>query len=215
MNENRYKALRWSSAAVIAALTLGCAGGGGVTPAELAAGEVANGAEADPDTYVIGPGDGLQIFVWGHADLTTNVTVRPDGNISTPLVEDLPAAGSTPTGLARLVEERLAEFIRTPQVTVIVQNFVGEYARQVRVVGQAAQPQSLAYREGMTLLDVLSAVGGLSEFASGNRAKLVRKVDGKEQVIKVRLDDLLNEGDLDQNVRVRPGDVLIIPESFF
>lgn len=209
-----HKLVRWSIAAMTAALLAGCAGGG-ITPAELAAGEVANGAEADPDNYVIGPGDGLQIFVWGHGDLTTNVTVRPDGNISTPLVEDLPAAGSTPTKLARLVEERLSEFIRTPQVTVIVQSFVGEYARQVRVVGQAAQPQSLAYREGMTLLDVLIAVGGMSEFAAGNRAKLVRKVDGKEQVIKVRLDDLLNEGDLEQNVRVRPGDVLIIPESFF
>ena len=211
MNVNRNNVLCWLAAALLA----GCSGGGAITPAELAAGEVATGAEADPDTYVIGPGDGLQIFVCGHEDLTTGVTVRPDGNISTPLVEDLPAAGKTPTGLARLVEERLSEFIRTPQVTVIVQNFVGEYARQVRVVGQAAQPQSLSYRDGMTVLDVLIAVGGLSEFAAGNRAKLVRKVNGEEQVIKVRLDDLLNDGDLNQNVRIRPGDVLIIPESFF
>lgn len=214
MQAKRFNLRRGLLAIGLATLLAGCAGGG-ITPSELAAGEVANGAEADPDNYVIGPGDGLQIFVWGHEDLSTNVTVRPDGNISTPLVEDLPAAGSTPTELARLVEERLGEFVRTPQVTVIVQNFVGEYARQVRVVGQAAQPQSLAYRDGMTLLDVLIAVGGLSEFAAGNRAKLVRKVNGEEQVIRVRLDDLLNEGDLEQNVRIRPGDVLIIPESFF
>lgn len=214
MHRSLRKLVPWSLAAITVTTLAACAGGG-ITPAELAEGSVANGAEADPDTYIIGPGDGLQIFVWGHPDLTTNVTVRPDGNISTPLVEDLPASGSTPTGLARLVEQRLSEYIRTPQVTVIVQNFVGEYARQVRVVGQAAQPQSLAYREGMTLLDVLIAVGGLSEFAAGNRAKLVRQVDGKEQVIRVRLDDLLNQGDLEQNVRIRPGDVLIIPESFF
>ncbi|MFK8053039.1 MAG: XrtA/PEP-CTERM system exopolysaccharide export protein [Woeseiaceae bacterium] len=191
----------------------GCAGSGSISPAEVAEAEATEGVDAD--SYVIGPGDGLQIFVWGHEDLTTGVNVRPDGNISTPLVEDLPAAGKTPTQLARLVEERLSEFVRTPQVTVIVQSFVGEYGRQVRVVGQAAQPQSLAYRDGMTLLDLIISVGGLSEFAAGNRAKIVRKVSGEEQVIRVRLDDLLNKGDLDQNVRIRPGDVLIIPESFF
>ena len=192
---------------------VGCAGGGSIAPGDIV--DAGDATQADADTYVIGPGDGLQIFVWGHDDLTTAVTVRPDGNISTPLVEDLPASGKTPTQLARLVEERLSEFVRTPQVTVIVQNFVGEYGRQVRVVGQAAEPQSLAYREGMTLLDLLISVGGLSEFAAGNRAKLVRKVNGEEQVIRVRLDDLVNKGDLEQNVRIRPGDVLIIPESFF
>ena len=197
----------------LASIALVACGGGGLSPADVREADGADGADAE--TYVIGPGDGLQIFVWGHEDLTTAVNVRPDGNISTPLVEDLSASGKTPTELARLGEERLSEYVRTPQVTVIVQNFVGEYGRQVRVVGQAAQPQSLAYRDGMTLLDLLISVGGLSEFAAGNRAKLVRKVDGEEQTIRVRLDDLINKGDLEQNVRIRPGDVLIIPESFF
>lgn len=195
----------------VTAFLVGCAGGGGA-PAQT----FSDSADpTDPDAYVIGPGDGLQVFVWGHPDLTSEVTVRPDGNISTPLVEDMPAAGNTPTELARLVEERLSEYVRLPTVTIIVQSFVGEYERQVRVVGQAAEPQSLNYRDGMTLLDVMISVGGLSEFAAGNRAKLVRRIGGDEQVIQVRLDDLLNKGDLSQNVRVRPGDVLIIPESFF
>ena len=194
-------------------LLAGCAGGG-VPATQITNAEVS--AEAvDDTTYVIGPGDGLRVFVWGHDDLSSNVTVRPDGNISTPLVEDMHAAGRTPTQLARLVETRLSEYVRSPTVTIIVQNFVGEYDRQIRVVGQAAEPQSMNFREGMTVLDVMIAVGGLSEFAAGNRAKLVRRVDGKEQTIKVRLDDLLNDGDIGQNVRVKPGDVLIIPESFF
>jgi len=178
-------------------------------------------AEADgsnggaDDDYVIGPGDSLQVFVWGHDDLSTTVQVRPDGEISTPLVEDMQAAGRTPTQLARDIEETLSEYVRSPTVTIIVQQFVGEYDRQIRVVGQAAQPQALSYREGMSLLDVMIAVGGLSEFASGNKAKIVRKVDGKEQVIKVRISDLLNKGDMQQNVNMLPGDVLIIPESIF
>ena len=167
------------------------------------------------DDYVIGPGDGLQVFVWGHDDLSTTVQVRPDGQISTPLVEDLQAAGKTPTELARAVESVLTEYVRNPTVTVIVQQFVGEYARQIRVVGQAAEPQALSYRNGMTLLDVMIEVGGLSEFASGNKAKIVRRENGQEEVIRVRISDLLNKGDMDQNVRMMPGDVLIIPESVF
>ncbi len=166
--------------------------------------------------YVIGPGDSLQVFVWGHADLTSTVTVRPDGAISTPLVEDMRAAGRTPTELARAVEIVLEEYVRSPTVTIILQGFVGEYERQIRVVGQAAEPQALSYRNGMTLLDVMIAVGGLSEFASGNKAKIVRRqADGKETVINVRISDLLNKGHMQQNVRMMPGDVLIIPESMF
>jgi polysaccharide export outer membrane protein len=167
------------------------------------------------DVYVIGPGDGLQVFVWGHDDLSTQVQVRPDGQISTPLVEDLPAAGRTPTELARSIERILAEYVRNPTVTVIVQQFIGEFARQIRVVGQAAEPQALSYRNGMTLLDVMIEVGGISEFASGNKAKIVRRENGQEEVIRVRISDLLNKGDMDQNVRMMPGDVLIIPESVF
>ena len=176
-----------------------------------------DGAESSSrnDNYIIGPGDSLEVFVWGHADLSTTVQVRPDGEISTPLVEDMQAAGRTPTELARVVEETLAEYVRSPTVTIIVQQFVGEYDRQIRVVGQAAQPQALSYSDGMSLLDVMIEVGGLSEFASGNKAKIVRRQNGEEQTIKVRISDLLNKGDMNQNVKMMPGDVLIIPESMF
>jgi len=193
-------------------LLLVLAGCGGSTPS-ISADTYATAVEQD---YVIGPGDALQVFVWGHDDLTSTVQVRPDGEISTPLVEDMRAAGRTPTELAREVETVLEEYVRSPTVTIIVQQFVGEYERQIRVVGQAAEPQALAYRNGMTLLDVMIAVGGLSEFASGNKAKIVRRPPGGEEiVINVRISDLLNKGDMQQNVRVLPGDVLIIPESMF
>jgi len=165
--------------------------------------------------YIIGPGDTLKIFVWNHADLTATVPVRPDGRISTPLVEDMQAAGKTSTQLARDVEGVLTQYVRTPTVNVIVEQFVGGYGERVRVVGQAANPQSMPYREGMTLLDVMIAVGGLGEFAAGNRAKIVRSEGGKQSEIKVRLDDLLNDGDVKLNMPMRPGDVLIIPESRF
>jgi polysaccharide biosynthesis/export protein len=165
--------------------------------------------------YVIGPGDTLQVFVWGDNELSTEVVVRPDGLITTPLVEDLPASGKTPTELARTLEARLSKFVKNPKVTVSVTNFVGRYTEQVRVVGQAAQPQSLPYRDGMTLLDVIISVGGLTEFAAGNKATIVRKVDGKTQQYRVRLDDLIRDGDISANTRMMPGDVLIIPESWF
>lgn len=165
--------------------------------------------------YEIGAGDTIEIFVWDHPDLSTNVEVRPDGRISTPLVEDLKAAGRTPTQLARDIEELLSEYIRSPIVTVIMQGFVGEQSQQIRVVGQAVEPRAIQYRQGMTLLDVVIEVGGLSEFAAGNRAKIVRRLNGKEIEIKVRLDDLVNRGRTDQNVVMYPGDVLIVPESFF
>ena len=167
------------------------------------------------DDYKIGPGDGLQIFVWDHEDLSTEVQVRPDGQISTPLVEDLQAAGRTPTQLARDIETVLADYVRTPVVTVIMQGFVGEGAQQVRVVGQAMSPRAFQYRQGMTVLDVLIAVGGLTEFAAGNKAKIVRETSEGEVEIRVRLSDLLNDGDTRQNITMKPGDVLIIPQSFF
>jgi polysaccharide biosynthesis/export protein len=178
------------------------------------ASELPEEVSGQSDEYQIGPGDSLQIFVWDHEDLSTTVQVRPDGRISTPLVEDLQAAGKTPTALGRDIEGVLSEYVRSPVVTVIMQGFVGDARQQVRVVGQAAQPQAIQYRQGMTVLDVMIAVGGLSEFASGNRAKIVRKVNGEAVDIRVRLDDLLNEGRIDENIRMLPGDVLIIPESF-
>jgi polysaccharide export outer membrane protein len=162
--------------------------------------------------YLIGPGDTLQIFVWDHGDLTTAVQVRPDGRISTPLVEDLQAAGKSPTQLARDIEKVLSEYVRSPVVTVIVQAFVGDTGQQVRVVGQAVQPRALQYRQGMTVLDIVIEVGGLAEFAAGNRARIVRSVNGEQVEIRVRLDDLL-KGKIEQNQRMLPGDVLIIPQS--
>jgi len=166
--------------------------------------------------YLIGPGDRLNVFVWGNTDLSTEVTVRPDGRISTPLVEDVTASGKTPVQLAREMEKQLAQFIKNPVVTVMVQEFVGTLAQQIRVVGEAAQPQAIPYREHLTLLDVMIAVGGLTEFASGNKASIVRTASNKEtQQFRVRVEDLVKYGDISANVDMRPGDILIIPEAWF
>jgi polysaccharide export outer membrane protein len=165
--------------------------------------------------YLIGPGDAVNIIVWRNPEVSMSVPVRPDGKITTPLVEDLPAAGKTSTALARDIEKALAKYIQQPVVTVVVTNFVGNYEEQIRVIGQAAKPQALAYRRNMSLMDVMIAVGGTTEFAAGNRASLIRNVDGKQQRFNVRLDDLVKDGDISANVPMRPGDVLVIPESFF
>jgi polysaccharide export outer membrane protein len=165
--------------------------------------------------YQIGPGDTLNVFVWREPDLSVNIPVRPDGMISTPLVEDIVAVGKTPTQLARDIEHVLSEYIRSPQVTIIVEQFVGTFNAQVRVLGQALNPGAVPYRDGMTLLDVITEAGGLTEFAAGNRSKLVRNADGKNNETRIRLDDLLNKGDLEENVRVQPGDVIVIPEAVF
>ena len=170
---------------------------------------------AEPSEYHIGPGDNLRIFVWNHEDLSVNVPVRPDGMISTPLIENMPAEGKTPSELSRDIESVLAEYIRSPKVNVIVTGFVGAYSDQVRVVGQAQQPQALPYRANMTLLDVMIAVGGLAEFAAGNRAVIIRRQGDQQLRIPARLSDLLNDGDIGANQPMRPGDVLIIPESRF
>lgn len=169
---------------------------------------------ADYD-YIIGPGDSLNIFVWRNPELSTSVPVRPDGKFSTPLVEDLQASGKTPTALAREIEEALGEYIRDPLVTVTVGGFVGEYNEQVRVVGEATQPQAIPYRRDMTALDVMIAVGGLTEFAAGNRASIVRTDNGGQQQYRVRLEDLIKDGDISANVAMQPGDILIIPEAWF
>ena len=165
--------------------------------------------------YLIGPGDNLQIFVWRNAEVTTSVQVRPDGRISTPLVEALEAAGKTPTQLARDIEEVLSVYIKDPIVTVIVRNFVGTYAQQIRVVGAAAKPQAILYRERMTLLDVMIEVGGIDEFANGNKAVIVRQHEGEQLEIDVDVEDLVKGGDISKNVDMMPGDILIIPESWF
>lgn len=174
-----------------------------------------NAKNAAGTEYKIGPGDKLNVFVWGQKDLSAEVPVRPDGKISTPLVEDMVAVGKTPTQLARDIENVLKEYIRTPHVTVIVEQSVGTFASQIRVLGEVMKPGAVPYRERMTLLDVMLQVGGLTEFAAGNRSKLIRTVNGKRQVFRVRLDKLLNHGDLSENMPVKPGDVITVPKALF
>ena len=172
-------------------------------------------AESPGAEYRIGPGDQLNVYVWNHPELSRDVPVRPDGRISTPLVEDMDAAGKAPSQLARDIEAKLGEYVRTPKVNVIVTNAHGTFSDSIRVVGQAAKPQALPFRNGMTLLDVMTTVGGLGEFAAGNRAKIIRRVDGKQVELRVRLKDLVQNGDISANVAMKPGDVLLIPESRF
>jgi polysaccharide biosynthesis/export protein len=172
-------------------------------------------ADAPSSEYLIGPGDSLQIFVFSHPELSVTVPVRPDGRVTTPLIEDLEAVGKTPTQLAREMEQSLSEFIRTPKVNVIPLEFVGTFGNQIRVLGQATKPQALPYRDKMTLLDVMTEVGGLTKFAAGNRARVVRTVNGETKEIRVRLQDLLNRGKMKENMPMQPGDVVIIPEAIF
>jgi len=178
-----------------------------------------NPPEAEPDIeappYLIGAGDTLNIVVWRNPELSLTIPVRPDGTITTPLVEDLPATGKTATQLARDIERALARYIQSPVVTVIVTGFVGPYSQQVRVIGEAAKPQALNYRQNMTLMDVLIAVGGITDFADGNKASILRTSGGKTQQFRVRVKDLIKGGDLSANVTMRAGDVLVIPQSFF
>ena len=167
-----------------------------------------------PD-YKIGPGDSLQIFVWRNPELSTGVSVRPDGRISIPLLEDVSVSGKTPSEVSREVEGELAVFIKDPLVTVMVNGFVGTFDQTIRVVGQAQQPRSIPYRANMTLLDVIIQTGGLTKFADGNNTTLVRVQNGEMREFRVRADDLLNDGDISANVALLPGDILIVPETFF
>ena len=170
---------------------------------------------ASPDyQYVIGAGDTLNIVVWRNPELSMTVPVRPDGKIAAPLVEDLPALGKDSSTLARDIEKALSKVIRDPVVTVVVTGFVGPYSEQIRVVGEAARPQVLAYKQKMTLLDVMIAVGGMTEFADGNGASILRTLDGNKRY-SIRIKDLIKRGDFSANVEMRPGDVLIIPQSWF
>ena len=188
--------------------------------AGLAANAVAQKPAAMPapapqgNQYIIGPGDMINIFVWRNPELSLNVPVRPDGKISTPLVEDMVAVGKTPTQLARDIEKVLAEYVRTPQVNVIVSNAISTFS-QIKVIGQVKSPQALPFRDGLRVIDVVLAVGGLTEYASANRAKLVRQVNGRPTEIPVKLGNLMNKGDMRQNLELRPGDVLVVPQSAF
>lgn len=164
--------------------------------------------------YIIGPGDSLNIIVWRNPELSMSVPVRPDGKISTPLVDELVAQGKNSTEIAREIEQLLGKFVRDPVVTVIVTAFVGPYSEQIRVVGEAAKPQFLPYKQKMTLLDVMIAVGGLTDFADGNAATILRTSEGGKQY-SVRLRDLVKRGEISNNVEMKPGDILVIPQSWF
>jgi polysaccharide export outer membrane protein len=197
------------SGLALCSIVFGC-GGAAVQPDQPIAAVASETGE-----YQIGPGDTLDVFVWRQPDLSVSIPVRPDGRISTPLVENIVAVGKTPSQLAREIESVLSEFIRSPAVNVIVQGFVGTFGEQIRVLGQAVQPHAIPFRERMTLMDAIIEAGGLTEFAAANRARIVRTVGGQSQEIRVRLDDLMNKGKLSENVLMRPGDVVIIPEAVF
>jgi len=196
---------RWMFLAMAVAGLAGCASQYPAAPASA----------ASPDyKYVIGPGDMVNIIVWRNPEISMTVPVRPDGRISAPLVEDMEAMGKDPSTLARDIEKELGKYIRDAVVTVIVTNFVGPYSEQIRVIGEAAKPQILAYKQKMTLLDVMIAVGGMTDFADGNNATILRTSDSNKQY-NVRLKDLVKRGDVSANVEMKPGDVLIIPQSWF
>lgn len=195
----------------LAATSLAACGGRDLTTVPIAP---APPAVSTP--YVIGPGDQLSIFVYQSPQLSTpNLPVRPDGRISMPLIPDIVAAGKTPTVLAKDIEARLKEYVKEPNVSVIVGSFVGPLDRQIRVIGEATEPLAIPYRDGMTVLDVMIQTKGLTRFASGNRAVIVRRVGNERQTLRVRLSDLLRDGDVDQNMAMLPGDTLIIPQSYF
>lgn len=192
---------------LLLAVLAGCATGSPHPPAPLT-------VDAPSLAYKIGPSDTLNIVVWRNPDVSSIVPVRPDGLISTPLVQDLQAAGRTPAELSRELERALAKYIRDPNVTVVVQKFQGVYAEQVRIVGEAAKPQAVAYRRNMTVLDVMIEAGGMTDYANGNAAVLIRSAEGSKQY-RLRLKDLLGRGDISANVAVMPGDIILIPQSWF
>ena len=207
----RWGELLLTGCLVLSPLIVSCASA--PTPAPAPA-PTAAAAKSPDDNYIIGPGDTLEVFVWRNPELTKTVPVRPDGKISTPLVEDMVAVGKTPPQLARDMEKVLSEYVREPKVNIIVSTPVGALGA-VKVVGQVTHPSALPYHEGMRVLDAILAVGGLTQFASGNRARIVRKENGKETTIHVKVADLVNSGDVKQNELLRPGDVLVVPQSIF
>lgn len=202
------------AAFVVAALVLGgLAGCGG--PGTLPSASILKDKQLRNAKYRIGSDDSLQIFIWRNPDLSTTVLVRPDGRITIPLIEDLSATGKTPTQLARDLEKAMSRYVQKPIVTVIVSGFVGPFEDRIRVVGEAARPQALPYRSTMTLLDVMIAVGGITNFAAGNRATITRVSGSKQKTYRLRLDDLMRDGDMSANVKIRPGDVIVVPEAWF
>ncbi|WKB53919.1 XrtA/PEP-CTERM system exopolysaccharide export protein [Eleftheria terrae] len=201
------RSLRVWLAAAAAALLTACGTTGQYPPAPVS-------AQTPDHRYQIGALDTLNIVVWRNPELSSTVSVRPDGRISTPLVEDVMAAGRSPAELARDIEKVLGKYVRDPVVTVVVSNFQGTFSEQIRIVGEAARPQAVPFRQNMTLLDVMIQVGGLTDYANGNGAVLVRGAEGGKQ-FSVRLKDLLKRGDISANVDVKPGDIIIVPQSWF
>jgi polysaccharide export outer membrane protein len=220
----RPSALMLAGWLVVSSLTISCAssppvatppGAAAAAPAPGGAtGVAAAAAKGVSNDYIIGPGDTLEVFVWRNPELSITVPVRPDGKISTPLVENMVAVGKTAPQLARDLEGVLSEYVRQPKVNIIVTTAASAYSL-VKVVGQVTRPQALPYREGMTVLDAVLSVGGLTQFASGNRSRIVRVENGRETIIHVKLADLVNNGDVRQNVPLKPGDVLVVPQSIF
>ncbi|MFM5932364.1 MAG: XrtA/PEP-CTERM system exopolysaccharide export protein [Novosphingobium sp.] len=207
---------RFLAGTAVASLMLsGCAGSS--SGPQLPAASFVAMQEGPGEEYVIGPLDELTVFVWRNPELGANVQVRPDGRITTPLITDMPAVGKTPSMLSEDIKLQLSQYIQDPLVSVIVNKFAGTFSQQVRVIGATEKPASLPYRANMTLLDAMIAVGGLSEYAAGNRAKLIRfdKESGRQKEFALRLGDLLRKGESKANVMLMPGDVIIIPESAF
>ena len=206
LSGRRFPSMGWWGLSLLAGLAVtGCASKYPAAPATAMTADY---------KYLIGPGDTVNVVVWRNPELSQSVPVRPDGKITTPLVEDLDAMGKDPSALARDIEKALEKFIRDPVVTVIVTAFVGPYSEQIRVIGEAAKPQILAYKQKMTVLDVMIAVGGMTDFADGNRAKILRPSENNKEY-SVRLRDLVKRGDVSANVEMKPGDVLIIPQNWF
>ena len=201
------RAIRCLALVAVAGVLAACANTSKYPPAPVSA------ATQDYD-YLVGPGDNINIIVWRNPELSMSVPVRPDGKISTPLIDEMAAQGKTSVEIARDIEKKLEKYVRDPVVTVIVTTFVGPYDQQIRVVGEAAKPQALPFKKQMTVLDVMIAVGGLTDFADGNDATILRASEGGKQ-FSVRLTDLIRRGDISANVEMRPGDILIIPQSFF
>lgn len=204
-----FKKVKFLFSALMLSVLIGCTSSGSQLLPDT------DSATKNNSSYLIGPGDQLQIFVWRNPDLSTSVTVRPDGRISSPLIDDLDVSNLEPMIVAKLIEDRLSTFIRTPRVSIMVSGFNSTLDQQIRVLGNATNPKTLPYRSGMTLLDVMIAVQGLSDFADGDNAQLIRKVNGETQQYIVELDSLIRDGDISKNRAVQPGDTIIIPEAWF
>jgi polysaccharide export outer membrane protein len=204
-------------ALVLAVALAGCASTGGTPGDTLPAANFVGNADQVGENYQIGALDEITVFVWRNPELGARVQVRPDGRITTPLISDMVAVNKTPAQLAEDIRTVLAQFIQDPLVSVMVDRPQGTFAQQIRIVGATERPAAIPYRANMTLLDAMIAVGGLSEYAAGDRARLVRtdRASGSQREYDLRIARLLRRGDVSANVRLEPGDVIIIPESMF